>query len=196
MSNSNPDEWRGDSALIARLRDGDESAFDLLVDSYAGGLIRHAARIIGSDDSAREVVQEVFLRLWRTRGEISPDWDVVAYLYGSTRRRAINFVQSEISASQREYRWIQELDHQPGQFTESEDELSSDREQQRAVVWNAARALSPRCREVFLLVWDRRLSYAEISALLGVAEPTVRRHMSRAIQHLAELLGSGDRTPG
>lgn len=176
---------RSDPQLIARLRDGDTNAFNLLVSMFGGVLIGHASRIVGSVDSAREVVQDVFLEVWRTHEHIEPHWDITAYLYGLTRRRAVDVARSEKATSQREYRWVTEV-------VESSSNEVSDVEEDariRASLWNALSELSPRCREVFMLVWDYHLPYAVIAQQLGIAEPTVRGHMSRAMQHLTDILG-------
>lgn len=179
---------RGDSQFLARLRDGDESAFNLLVRTYGGSLIGHASRIVGSVDSAREVVQDVFLEVWRNREHVQSHWDISAYIYGLTRRRAMNVAAANKSTGQREYLWVTEMtegDVLTGSTVADEDACI------RTMLWNALLELSPRCREIFMLVWDRQLSYSVIAQQLGISESTVRGHMSRAMQHLAEVLGPG-----
>ncbi len=178
-------DLRGDAAFMGRLRDGDDSAFDILVNTYAGPLIVHASRIIGSVDSAREAVQDVFLKLWNDRAQIEDKWDIGAYLYGLTRKRAIDVVRSDQASQRRQYLWLGEHHIDASLPTFPSDEPADKDAQIRARVWNALGELPPRCREVFMLVWDQQLSYAIIAQRLGIAEPTARRHMSRAIQHLS-----------
>ncbi len=50
-----------DGVLVARLRDGDEAGFGLLVDAWSGGMLRLARSFVSTDDSAAEVVQETWL---------------------------------------------------------------------------------------------------------------------------------------
>lgn len=183
---------RSDSLFLACLRDGDEDAFNLLMNTYGGALIGHASRIVNSVDSAREVVQEVFLEVWRGREHIEPTWDIVAYLYGLTRRRSMDVARAESAARHREYKWVKEVLEPTWDEADDADEADGNA-RVRASLWNALTRLSPRCREVFMLVWDRQLSYLEIAQHLGISEPTVRGHMSRAVQHLASELGPGSK---
>src|SRR5437660_10930614 len=84
----NPDE----SALIARIRAGDESAMADLYDHYSGIVYGVALRVLGNTTAADDVLQEVFLQLWRNppafdaeRGRL-PAWLAVI-----TRNRAIEY---------------------------------------------------------------------------------------------------------
>ncbi|PYP85021.1 MAG: RNA polymerase subunit sigma-24 [Candidatus Angelobacter sp. Gp1-AA117] len=86
----NPDE----SALIARIRAGDESAMADLYDHYSGIVYGVALRVLGNTTAAEDVLQEVFLQLWRNpqafdaeRGRL-PAWLAVI-----TRNRAIDYLR-------------------------------------------------------------------------------------------------------
>ncbi len=181
----------GDQTLIARLRNGDDSAFESLVQTYGGPLIAHAFRIVGDADVGREVVQDVFLSVWLQRDRLQPEWDIRAYLYGLTKQRSIDAIRTERSSSERERRWItQHLAEFDGSDMPGDDPEEGE---VRRAVWNALLELTPRCREVFLLVMDHKMAYPEIARSLGLSETTVRRHMSRAVAHLAEIFGPGVR---
>ena len=86
----NPDE----SALIARIRAGDESAMADLYDRYSGIVYGVALRVLGNTTAAEDVLQEVFLQLWRNpqafdaeRGRL-PAWLAVI-----ARNRAIDHLR-------------------------------------------------------------------------------------------------------
>ena len=86
----NPDE----SALMARIRAGDESAMADLYDRYSGIVYGVALRVLGNTTAAEDVLQEVFLQLWRNpqafdaeRGRL-PAWLAVI-----TRNRAIDHLR-------------------------------------------------------------------------------------------------------
>ncbi len=183
-----PDGLRGDAALLVRLSEGDEVAFDTILRAYGDGLIRYASRVTSSPDLAQDIVQDVFLHLWDHRSEVKPDWDIAAYLYGRTRNQSLNSEQSLRSAANREERWGQQrrIDTDSASYI---DEFSDEATSIRIDVWNALAQTSPRCREIFMLVWDRQLPYAEIAHSLGLSEPTVRNYVSRALKTLSEVLG-------
>lgn len=176
-------------SILSRLRNGEDSAFEYILNTYGEALIAYATKIVGSEEPAREVVQDVLLELWRHRSDVQDNWDIAGYIYGLTRRRAIDIVRSNAAADRRQYEWLNEnlgLESSISAYEEAAEIEATIRTR----VWNALSELSPRCREVFLMVWDRRMTYAMISQTLGIAEPTVRRHMSRAVQHLSEIFAT------
>lgn len=74
-----------DAALIARIRSGDESAMGQLYDRYSGIVYGVALRVLGNTGAAEDVLQEVFMQLWRNprafdaeRGKLAPWLAVIA----------------------------------------------------------------------------------------------------------------------
>ena len=175
--------------LLSSIRDGSESAFHTLLCTYGDNLIRYSARLTGDIDTAQDIVQEVFLYLWQDRKRIKSDWDISAYLFGHTRNRSINAAKSRQAEVEREAKWSDQL-RIDTETTPGLDSLLGEEEKRiRSDIWNALSRVSPRCREVFMLVWDHQLPYREISTIVGLSEPTVRNYMSKAIRHLSEMLG-------
>ncbi len=176
-----------DSALIARLRDSDPSVIDTLVRIYGAVLIQHASRRVGSIDAAYEVVQDVFQRLWSDRATLNITQDIAAYLFWRTRNHALHIAQSARATAQREARWAQEMsvaasaDYNTG-------EIAIESAEMRDRIFSALESVPPRCREIFMLVWDDQLSYLEVAKILGISVLTVRNQMSRAVKHLAQIL--------
>ncbi len=84
-----------DEALVAAVRDGDESALAMLYDRYAASIYSLALRITGDRLTAQEVTQDTFLRLWkhaalfdRNRGAFG------AWLFAIGRRRSLDVLRS------------------------------------------------------------------------------------------------------
>ena len=94
VSGKQAPDHRDDSALIDRLRAGDQSAMADLYDRYSGVVYGVALRVLANATAAEDVVQEVFLQLWRnpqafdaTRGRLAPWLAVIA------RNRAIDHLR-------------------------------------------------------------------------------------------------------
>ncbi|HEV7675294.1 MAG TPA: sigma-70 family RNA polymerase sigma factor [Candidatus Angelobacter sp.] len=94
MSGTQAPNHKDDAALIARIRAGDQSAMTELYDRYAGVVYGVAIRVLTSTAAAEDVVQEVFLQLWRNprafdadRGRLAPWLAVIS------RNRAIDFLR-------------------------------------------------------------------------------------------------------
>src|SRR4030088_751987 len=94
VSGTQAPNHKDDAALSARIRAGDHRALADLYDRYAGVVYGVAVRVLASTTAAEDVVQEVFLQLWRNpqafdsdRGRLAPWLAVIA------RNRAIDFLR-------------------------------------------------------------------------------------------------------
>ncbi len=79
-----------DAELVARIRAGDEGGCEALYVAHHGPLWRFAYGYVRSAEIAEELVQEVFLALWRNRADWEVSGSVRAWLYGAVRNRALN----------------------------------------------------------------------------------------------------------
>ncbi|HEX5433751.1 MAG TPA: sigma-70 family RNA polymerase sigma factor [Candidatus Angelobacter sp.] len=94
VSGTQASNQKDEAALIARLRAGDESAMADIYDRYSGIVYAVALRVLGNTGSAEDVMQEVFLQLWRNphafdadRGKLAPWLAVIA------RNRSIDILR-------------------------------------------------------------------------------------------------------
>ena len=94
MSGMQAPDHKDDAALIARMRAGDQSAMADLYDRYSGVVYGVALRVLANTTAAEDVVQEIFLQLWRNpqafnaeRGRLAPWLAVIA------RNRAIDHLR-------------------------------------------------------------------------------------------------------
>lgn len=82
---------KDEAGLIARIRAGDETAMADLYDRYSGIVYGVALRVLGNTSAAEDVVQEVFLQLWRNPQAFDPDRGKLApWLAVIARNRAID----------------------------------------------------------------------------------------------------------
>jgi RNA polymerase sigma-70 factor (ECF subfamily) len=180
-----------DRELLARLRRGDESAFDAIFrDSYPR-LVRAAEMMLRERAIAEELVQDVMLELWRKRETLDPLGSVIAYLHQATRNRALNHLR-HLQVQRRS------APHLLGESTrEAVGPSALVAEEMRVALRQALDELTPRCREVFELSRVRGLTYAEIADALGVSVKAVEAQMGKALrtlrERLAHWLPNGDR---
>ena len=91
----NADSREADRALVARIESRDADALALLYDRHAGRLIGLAHRILGDTGEAEEILQEVFLHVWRAATTFDPSrGPVLAWLLVATRSRSIDRLRS------------------------------------------------------------------------------------------------------
>lgn len=81
------------AALIEKAKQGDIRAFEEIVDMFSGRLNSMAYRFTGSSDDAREIVQDVFVKLYMSLKKYDPRFALSTWLYRITLNRSIDFLR-------------------------------------------------------------------------------------------------------
>ena len=164
-------------------------AFRRLFELHFEELYRFAYRYVRSAETAKDLVQEAFLRLWRQRSQVDLDGPTArSYLYTIVRYQALDHLRRR----RVEERW--QRDYVAPHVTDQGAALALDPDQEftaretAAAIQQAVDALPLRQRQVLLLRWQQQASYDEIAETLGISPKTVAIHVGRAIQRLREIL--------
>jgi RNA polymerase sigma-70 factor, ECF subfamily len=166
----------GASDWIQPLRQGDSAAFESLFRAFAPGLCTFVARYVDSRSVAEDLVQDLFLTLWRKREEIRIDGTVDLYLYGAARNRALNYLRHQ--RVEERFRTAV-LDRPDSHLALREGEILELLEVQEAID-----SLPARCRLIFSMHHQQGLTYADIARSLGLSIKTVETQMGRALKAL------------
>ena len=176
---------------IARIRDGDHAAFEAFVRHYSDRLCAFVHNIVLDVEVTKELVQDVFLWVWRHREEWVVRSGLTSYVYRAARNRAL----SHLRRNGRELRWQEELARGDAPTARADRDRSDDGTNEAdlsAAIDRAIDSLPPRCREVFTLNRQHRLTYREIADTLEISPKTVEVHMARALvamrRHLADWI--------
>ena len=184
VTTSTPPAEPTDGELLRRLRAGDERALEIVFRAHYSGMASFVQRFVRSPDVAEELVQDLFLKLWTKREQLSEIETFRTYLYRAARNQALNWLRRQ----KLERRWQDEhAGEEEAITTETADEDASEHEG-AAAVRSAIDRLPPRCREVFLLSRDGGLTYAEIARTLDISVKTVETQMGRALKSLRVAL--------
>jgi RNA polymerase sigma-70 factor, ECF subfamily len=179
-----------DADLVARVRGGDERAFEALFRAHAGPLCRLAFHYLSSVAMAEEVVQDVLLRVWEGRATLPVSENLPGYLRVAVRNRALDTMKAARSAA-RVHKASQAADYRVpvgmGQPARSPFE-DAEHHELAAALRQAIERLPARCRLVFVLRWESHLSYTEIAEHLDISVKAVERHRQRALKRLAKAL--------
>lgn len=173
-----------DRELLARLRAGDQAAFDALFRAWYAPLVRQAERLVGARAAAEEIVQDALLELWRRRETLDPAGTAQAYLFQTVRNRAYNALRHARVADRAAPQLTVEATARPAPAPDAEVSTG----ELEAAIAEAVASLPPRCREVFTLSRANGLTYAEIAGALGVSVKAVEAQMGRALRTLRERL--------
>jgi RNA polymerase sigma-70 factor, ECF subfamily len=172
-----------DTLLVERIRTGDAAAFETLVRAHAASLSAFAYAYVDSRAVAEELVQDLFCWLWDHRFETPVPRSVRAYLFGSLRNRALNHLRHQRVTI--EFEAAVARGRRFDAPAADADLLASDLSE---ALRRTVREMPIRCREVFTLVRDEHLTYAEVAEVLGISAKTVEIHMSRALTLLRTRL--------
>ena len=183
---------RSDEELLAQLQQGKLQALEVLYDRYHRLLLALAYRVIGDQQVAEEVVQEVFLAVWRRSATYRPARGKVRqWLLSISRNRAIDRVRGNLKPSQ-----TVELDESLADLSAPEAWEYVDQSVQRERVRAELATLPAEQREVIELAYYGGLTLQQISdqtqVPLGTIKSRTRLAMDKLRQALRDLAeGSG-----
>lgn len=174
-----------DVAILARIVERDERAVEELCARYSGPLYSLAYQVTGAERFAQDVVQEVFVAVWREAGRFDPARGAVAsWLFSLARHKAIDLVRREANIRKR----TADVDLE---FHEADDDV--DREVwtriQRDRVREAIEELTPAQREALEMAFFQGLTHVEVSERLGIPLGTAKTRIRSALLRLRDLLG-------
>lgn len=181
----------GEAALVARLRAGDESAFEELVRTRGARMLAAARRLLGSEDDAQDAVQEALVSAWKSMGRFHGDSTLSTWLH----RITVNFCLMKLrTRKRRRERSIDDL--LPTFLDDGHRRVSPtpargpalDPEELRALVRECIDELDAPHREVILLRDLEELDTRETANVLGISEAAVKTRLHRARQALRTLL--------
>jgi RNA polymerase sigma-70 factor, ECF subfamily len=180
------DERRADDELVQRMRAGDETAYETLIARFQQPVYNLAFRLLNDPGDAGDVVQEVFLKVFRNVGHFRRQSSLKTWIYRITVNEAHNqrrwffrhrsrevALEDEPEAS---YKAVSDSGRSPFDYT-------CDRERQ-LLIENALARINPLFREVVVLRDIEELSYEEIADVLQISLGTVKSRIMRGREAL------------
>ncbi len=174
--NEKHQEW------LEKLARDDHEAFKEIFHMYYPQLCIFAQRYVKSRDIAKELVQNIFEKLWRKRQEFKIHTSLKAYLYRGVRNQALDFLKHQ----QVVRRWEEES--QSVEYTQNRVDDEFSQKELLNMVERAIASLPDRCRLIFNLHWNEELTYREIADVLGLSIKTVEAQMGRALKKIRSML--------
>ena len=169
--------------LISLLRQDDTTALKEIFDQYHAPLCQVSYAIVQDKDEAKDVVQDVFFKLWRKRGELTIETSLFAYL-----KRAV--VNTSLNLLEKQKRFIRS-----GLTKSEEADFASQQGGQEQLVGElsllaekAIENLPPRTKAVFRLIRFEEMSYKEVAESLNISLKAVEKEMMKALRLLRQAL--------
>ncbi len=168
-----------DIDLIRRCMDGDVASFNQLVKLYQTRVASVAYQMLGNYEDARDVAQEVFIKLHRNIHRFNPKMKFFTWLYRLTVNASIDFIRS------RKRRQMEaSIDERPDQYADIPDGTSTIGEVEgnelRDLFLKLANRLNSKQRAAFVLSDIQGLSADEVAEILGCPKTTLRWYLHQA----------------
>jgi RNA polymerase sigma factor (sigma-70 family) len=184
-----PEDDSADADLVRRVRSGDRDAVDDLYQRFRRPAFALARRILADDSLAEDVLQDVFVTVWRDPAAFDRARGTVAsWLLAMVHHKAVDAVRREESHRRRQARAQDELVlSAPTAARDVEDEAFSRVESEQVRV--ALRVLPSLQREALTLAYYGGYTQREVAALTGAPLGTVKTRMLAGMRKLKEELG-------
>ncbi len=185
-----PDE----TELIQRAQQGDFSSFEQLVFRYDKEVLTIAARFVRNSDDAKDIYQEVFLRVYQGLHRFRMQSEFATWLYRITTNvclthRSRRKKQAHVSLDDEQDE--SEGEPHPRSVAVSEDPLPDQQAMAEDISTHIRRAmelLSPQQKMVFTLKHYQGLKLREIADAMQCTEGTVKKHLFTATQRMRDRL--------
>jgi RNA polymerase sigma-70 factor (family 1) len=171
--------------IVSQLVKGDARAFTEIFELYKDTVFAFAYSLTKSRDTAEEVVQDVFLKLWERRAQVRVDTSFTAYVKTVTYNQVIDFfrkARNDRTMQQKIYQKVEQLRSGSEEYVIGKelDKLYKD----------AINNLSPQQKKAYLMSREQDKSYEEIAQALGLSRNTVRNHIAEAIRSIRQYVAS------
>ncbi|MGC8549484.1 MAG: RNA polymerase sigma factor [Acidobacteriaceae bacterium] len=186
-------ELDSDSAVMLRVRDGDDAAFSFLVEKYNRPMIHYMYRMTHNQAIAEELAQEVFLRVYRSRESYRAEARFSTWLYRIATNLGVNHARDTRHERTAHTVYLDERDPETGttpDVADSSPTVEQDlvREERMKAIRRHVMALPERQRNAVLMHKYQGLDYRQIGEVLKLSESATKSLLFRAYQTLRERL--------
>jgi len=172
-----------DSEIAGRIRKGDKGQFESLFRSSYVSLVKYAKTLVRDQDTAEEIVQDLFVKLWQEKEKMNIESSLNGYLFRSVHNRCLHYIEHKKIVE----RHAEEM--ASGQKGNSEDpsEILHYKDLQDRIARIIER-LPERCGKIFCMSRFEGLKYSEIAERLSVSVKTVEASMGKALKEFRKAL--------
>ena len=164
-----------DKDLFEQIKRDDKTAFRALFDRHYRVMLGTAINILKNEDKGKDVVQDVFFKIWKNRANLELKTSAQAYLKRAVINQAINQVKAAKSFVEEE-----QLLDKPSDLESAIDKLAL--EELETAVDAALGTLPERCRLIFVMKRLEGMSHNEIAEMLNISPKTIENQITKAMK--------------
>jgi RNA polymerase sigma-70 factor (ECF subfamily) len=182
-----------DAEIMLRVREGDDSGFDLLIQKYRNPIIHFMFRMVHNQAVAEELAQEVFLRVYRSRHTYRAEARFTTWLYRIATNLGVNHARDTKYERSAQNVYLDQPDPETGSTPDVADLTASVeqelvRDERMRAIRQHVLALPERQRTAVLMHKYQGLDYKQIGEVLKLSESATKSLLFRAYQTLRERL--------
>ena len=167
--------------LLGLISRDDDLAFKEVYNRYWNKLVSYAFSILNEEEVCKDILQEIFIRLWQRRREVSI-FSLNGYLFRAVKLKVLEHMRNGYITN----RHLKQLDKIC--FANNVEQEMSLKEVESRFKASVAK-LPGRCQEIFCLSRFENLPNKEIANRLSISVKTVEGHITAALKHLYKDLG-------
>ncbi|GGZ25544.1 DNA-directed RNA polymerase sigma-70 factor [Echinicola pacifica] len=170
-----------DQLLVKNISKGCLKSYKVIFEKYYTMLYAYSNRLIHDPESAKEIVNDTFLKLWEHRKTLNREVDSIKpYLFQIAHNQCINHLKQASNKLKLEY-----LD---GNVAAGYEITELEYEELQNAINQAIEALPTQRKQIFLMSRNEGLKYSEIAQQLGISPRTVETQIRRSLNYLREKI--------
>ncbi|RXF69342.1 RNA polymerase sigma factor [Arcticibacter tournemirensis] len=158
--------------LLYRLSKGDEAAFVSIFDLYSARIYNFIIKYVQSPPLAEDLTQEVFMKLWESRAQVTKIESFKAYLFVIARNHTLNSLKKAFKS---EAAVGEVVKNYVTQRSNTEEDILH--KEYLQFLKRVLDSLPERSRRIFILCREEGKSYEEVAAAMGISKNAVKNHM-------------------
>lgn len=162
---------------------GDEAAFTEMFFHYTARIHPFIKKMTRSEEVTEEIVQDVFVNLWRSREKLPEINNYTAYIFTIASNSTFNYLKTKA----REVIRLQEMAKVEKDFTNVTEE-TIDGNESRDLINKLVNRLTPQKKLIYQLTRDQGLTHDEIAVQLNISKNTVKNHLVETLKYLRKNL--------
>lgn len=180
---------QNDAEILLLLKEGDEAAFALVYKKYSLRVFAFILRIVKSQDSAEDLLQEVFIKAWQNRSSIDPTKNYRSFLFTVAKHTVYNFIRKSSTETQ-VAAYI--ASHSSELYQHVEEQIYHN--ECKDAIQRAIDSLPPQRKEVYVRCKIQGLSYQCVADEFGCSVAAVNAHIVKATKAIKAQLGLTEHT--
>ena len=173
-------------AELTAIKDGEAPAFTQIHNQYQKKLFRFFLKRASNHDTARELTQQTFIKLWNSRQTLSDSFSIETQLFTIASTVLVDHLRRRAYEKKRLSMLVSRMNESPLQVVPAKEFEGSD--YLRVVV----RGLPPARKRIILMKMSSGYTNKEIANQLSISEKTVEDHVTKALRYLRTALTAGD----